>query len=398
MFFSTSMKKVAPWMRAAGLLALLTLAACAQTPTVAATTAATAAPSPGDDLVTFTGEGFELDLPESFAGSGNPVLTSGVGIYSSFDGFTNVSVIMLEDAASLEALSLLSIGELESSPGLTVLEQKRLSGDGVDLIRITTRSDASLSPTGEANILCSYLVQAGDTFWVVTYGTTEASFENWKELFDQSAITFRLADSVVVAEVTQAPTEATPAEAPAFYTEEFDGDTSLWTYFFLGSDNADFTVLAQDGDMVFDIRDEQVFVYLTYDAYYYSDVRIDTRASNLGSNNNNVSLICRETEDGWYEFNIANSGIYSILRFDSDVGDYTLLYNGGSTEVNTGKAVNEYSAICEGDTLTLFINGVEERTVEHDNRYPEGRVGVSVSAFEFVPVIVHFEWLTISEP
>lgn len=198
---------------------------------------------------------------------------------------------------------------------------------------------------------------------------------------------------------TDAPAEpAATEEAPAFYTEEFDEVNELWTYFLMSGEDADLSIVTEDGQMVFDIQEEQVYAYLTYDAYYYEDVRIDTSARNLGSNNNNVSLVCRETEDGWYEFNIANNGLYSILRYDADIDEYTLIYNGGSTAIHTGKATNEYTAICEGDTLSLFINGVEARTVDHDNRYPEGRVGISVSSFENVPVTVNFEWVTISEP
>jgi hypothetical protein len=198
---------------------------------------------------------------------------------------------------------------------------------------------------------------------------------------------------------TEAPAEpAATEEAPAFYTEEFDEVNDLWTYFLMSGEDSDLTIITEDGAMVFDIQEEQVYAYLTYDAYFYEDVRIDTSARNLGSNNNNVSLVCRETEDGWYEFNIANNGLYSILRYDADINEYTLIYNGGSTAINTGKATNEYTAICDGDTLSLFINGVEARTVDHDNRYPEGRVGISVSSFENVPVTVNFEWVTISEP
>ncbi len=215
----------------------------------------------------------------------------------------------------------------------------------------------------------------------------------------QAALGAQPAPTEPPAPATEAPTEPAAAEeAPAFYTEEFDSPNDLWTYFLMSGEDSDLSIVTEGGEMVFDIEEEQVFAYLTYDAYYYEDVRIDTSARNLGSNNNNVSLVCRETEDGWYEFNIANNGLYSILRYDANINEYTLLYNGGSTAIKTGKATNEYTAICDGDTLSLFINGVEARTIDHDNRYPEGRVGISVSSFENVPVTVNFEWLTISEP
>jgi hypothetical protein len=197
---------------------------------------------------------------------------------------------------------------------------------------------------------------------------------------------------------TEAPAEPAAEEAPAFYTEEFDEVNDLWTYFLMSGEDEDLSIVTEGGEMVFDIQEEQVYAYLTYDAYFYEDVRIDTSVRNLGANNNNISLICRETEDGWYEFNISSGQQYSILRYDSSTSSYELIYNGGSAAINAGKVVNEYTAICDGDTLTLIINGVEVRSVEHDNRYPEGRVGISVSSFEIVPVIANFEWVTISEP
>jgi len=184
--------------------------------------------------------------------------------------------------------------------------------------------------------------------------------------------------------------------APDYYTEEWDGDTSLWTYIVTQGDESGFSIQARNGSMFFDITDENTYTYLTYDAYYYSDVRVDARARNTGANKNNVSLICRESEQGWYEFNIGNDGLYTILLYDPDEG-YKDLYSGGSTAINTGKDANEYTAICEGNSLTLGINGVEVRTVTNTT-LDEGRVGVGVSSFDIVPVQIEFEWVTISQP
>jgi len=32
-----------------------------------------------------------------------------------------------------------------------------------------------------------------------------------------------------------------------------------------------------------------------------------------GTNNNNISLSVRYSDEGWYEFNIANNGLYDIF-------------------------------------------------------------------------------------
>ena len=191
--------------------------------------------------------------------------------------------------------------------------------------------------------------------------------------------------------------EVVTEDAPAFYTEEFDGDISLWTYFWTSGEEEDFDIYTQDGNLVFDIPQEDVVAYLTYDAYFYSDVRLDARVRNLGANKNWVSLVCRESDLGWYEFNIGNDGYYTIYLFDEIDDEYQELYSGGSQAIKTGKATNDYTVICNGDKLSLYINGVETRTVTNDF-LDEGRVGISASSYDVVPVLLYYEWLQISEP
>src|SRR5215211_7404283 len=91
----------------------------------------------------------------------------------------------------------------------------------------------------------------------------------------------------------------------------------------------------------------------------YEDVQVEARADNRGKNNNNISLICRYDEEvGWYEFNIANNGLYDILYaevLDSGKIRWNRIANGGSNAINQGKEVNEYSITCQGDELTLNI-------------------------------------------
>lgn len=207
---------------------------------------------------------------------------------------------------------------------------------------------------------------------------------------------------------TPAPT-STPA-AQKFFTEEFDSVVEQWSYFVVDgfsstitkAENPKMAVVIEDSLLTFDLKDEALWVYQLYQPYEYEDVRLDVRVNNRGVNNNNVSLICRYTETGWYEFNIANNGLYWILVAFVDSGgkvSYDLIYNGGSTAIKSGKETNEYTAICDGNELSLYINGKEARTVT-DNKYSlsDGKVGVSVSSFDVLPVIVDFEWAQISEP
>jgi len=204
--------------------------------------------------------------------------------------------------------------------------------------------------------------------------------------------------------------EPAPTEAPVsqqYYTEEFDAPNDDWSVA-LNVTGPDTNESALDletanGYLSFDINTEDLWTYVNYTAFDYEDVRVDAKVVNRGSNNNNISLICRYSEeDGWYEFNVANSGLYWILHGLVKPGgsaEYTNIYNGGSNAIKQGKDVNEYGIICRGNSLSLYINGTEARTVK-DNEFnlARGQVGISVSSFEDLPVAVDVDWVKISEP
>jgi hypothetical protein len=214
------------------------------------------------------------------------------------------------------------------------------------------------------------------------------------------------------------PTEVEPTEPPAteppapqaqqFFTEEFDNPLSSdWSIFTITDPNASdldkVNVEADSGNLVWDFDSEYVYYYLFYDAFTYEDVKVEARADNRGKNNNSVSLICRYDEDeGWYEFNIANNGLYDILFaevLDNGKIRWNRIANGGSNAINQGKEVNEYSITCQGEELTLNINGDEVISIK-DKKYGlrSGQVGVSVSSFNVLPILIEMDWFRISEP
>ena len=163
------------------------------------------------------------------------------------------------------------------------------------------------------------------------------------------------------------------------------------------------TVEADGGNLVWNFDSEYVYYYLFYNAFTYEDVKVEARADNRGKNNNNISLICRYDEEvGWYEFNIANNGLYDILYaevLDSGKIRWNRIANGGSNAINQGKEVNEYSITCQGDELTLNINGDEVISIK-DKKYGlrSGQAGISVSSFDVLPILIEMDWLRISEP
>jgi len=207
---------------------------------------------------------------------------------------------------------------------------------------------------------------------------------------------------------TEEPTEPPVPQAQQFFTEEFDTPlTSDWDILTVtGSNDADpdkVTVEADGGRLVWNFDSEYVYYYMFYNAFDYEDVKLDVRADNRGRNNNSISLICRYDPDiGWYEFNIANSGVYDILYAEvTDNGDisYSTIANGGSLAIKQGKEVNEYSITCKGEELSLEINGDEVTSIKEKKfGLRSGQVGMSVSSFNVLPILIEMDWVQVSEP
>lgn len=196
------------------------------------------------------------------------------------------------------------------------------------------------------------------------------------------------------------PTDEPVAESQPYYTEEFDYVPENWYYDVLvGNENkADISVA--DGKLIFTIEDYDTYAYVFYEDYSYTDVYIEASTVNRGSNDNMVTLVCRYSDTGFYEVNITNGGLYDIYAYveTMDIG-YVRLYNGGSRNINMGLKSNTFAMTCEGNEISLYINGVLERTVE-DNKYnmPEGLIGVGVSSFDATPVVVAFDYVFIDVP
>ena len=206
--------------------------------------------------------------------------------------------------------------------------------------------------------------------------------------------------NTLVVEQPQPTVEENDNTPPAYYTEEFDGNIDNYSWFMMNGDENLMDLYTDSGRLVFDLQGTYQYVYVLYDPYTYSSVVLDLVAENRGKNTNNVSLVCNYSDrDGWYEFNITNGGLYDILVYSEMDGDYFGLQSGGSTHIVTGRAVNEYSVVCDGNYLALYINGYLEKEVV-DNKYNlrEGQVGFSVSSFDVTPILVEVDSFTIAQP
>lgn len=200
---------------------------------------------------------------------------------------------------------------------------------------------------------------------------------------------------------TEAPTS--PPAASEFFTEEFDSDPgSDWVTDIIGPGadaNASSVVTSfENSRFRVELPEEQLYFYYTYTGRSYEDVRIDLRADNRGVNSNNVSLTCRSSSDGWYEWSVGSDGLWYLYAVTDT---FNIISNGGTTSLKQGKEINEYTMICEGKTIAMFINGVELKlSPVTDNNYGlrDGTVGFNISSINVTPVIVEVDWFKISEP
>jgi hypothetical protein len=192
----------------------------------------------------------------------------------------------------------------------------------------------------------------------------------------------------------QAGSDGEPAED--FFVEQFEGSLPDWTDFILGEGlDADTSIV--NGQFIFDIQSVNTFAYTLYDGNIYTDVQLTTNVENRGHENNYITLICRESADGWYELSIASDGFYSIDFADDATDSFENLAAGSTDTINLGAASNEFTAICQGDQLSLYVNGefVDNAT---DSRLPEGHVGISAASLEDLPILVAFDYLEVSQP
>jgi hypothetical protein len=206
------------------------------------------------------------------------------------------------------------------------------------------------------------------------------------------------------APATEAPTEVPATEAPTtseFFTEEFVSEDALenWDSFSLGSgEDDDLVIERQDGHLLFDLGDEDLYVYYMYTPNEYEDVSIKLSAENRGRNNNNISLICRMNSEGtqWYEFSVESGGLWYLYAVEDK---YNVIANGGTNALKQGREINEYAMTCEGDEITVFVNEEEVRSVR-DTTYGfnSGLVGFNISSLNVLPITVAVNWFEISQP
>lgn len=196
---------------------------------------------------------------------------------------------------------------------------------------------------------------------------------------------------------------ATPTSGPQqFFTEQFDNVTSDWSITYLPQTGPTKTPIDKvsvdiaDGFLQFNIDAPFVGAFATYEPVVYKDVRLDAQIENQGDNTNDLALMCRYSDKGWYEFNIESSGLYFFNYVDLSNGLHIYqLADGGSKRIK--QDVNEYGMSCKGNAFVMYINGTQIKVV-NDNNLASGKVAVQGFSLNRINVKLYYDWVKISQP
>ncbi|OQY22658.1 MAG: hypothetical protein B6I35_05525 [Anaerolineaceae bacterium 4572_32.2] len=127
-------------------------------------------------------------------------------------------------------------------------------------------------------------------------------------------------------------------------------------------------------------------------------VEVDATQISAGETDDNAyGVVCREQGNGdGYYLRVSGDGYYSIAKAEGE--EFEALVEWAESDViRQGDATNHIRAICDGSTLTLFVNGQRLATAE-DSTFASGDIALTATTYEEDPSEVHFDDLVVNKP
>lgn len=154
----------------------------------------------------------------------------------------------------------------------------------------------------------------------------------------------------------------------------------------------DVTIEQKPGRLAFNIPVDYTGAYVFNDSLSGPDVHLETTGTKIsGPNRFTMSLVCRATDKGWYEFSISAGGYWVIYKVDMNASNpYKSIANGASKSIRVQGGTNKITADCIGDKLTFYANDKKLGEVT-DRDFTEGSVGINVSSIDIKNVVVEIE-------
>ena len=163
------------------------------------------------------------------------------------------------------------------------------------------------------------------------------------------------------------------------FTDDFSTSNENWDIW-VKSDQS--TVSFFEGGLIMMVSKPNLDI-ITTNKVSYSEMLIQTTArKRLGTNDNAYGIVCRYLNDrNYYGFLISSDGYYGIVKVVE--GEYKLISSKNmefDEDIHQGREENSIIAKCEGNTLTLSINGVEKISVI-DEDLSTGKSGLIAGSF-----------------
>ena len=187
---------------------------------------------------------------------------------------------------------------------------------------------------------------------------------------------------------------ANASSGNVLFKDDFSSSTSGWDRF----KSAEGTMDYDGGAFRIVVNALQVSFWSTPHKDF-SDVRLEVDAGKIaGPDENRIGLICRYAGNQYYFFVISSDGYYGIGFFNN--GQAALLGQSemqSSNQIKTGASINHLRADCNGDALSLYVNGSQLAQV-HDPNLKHGDVGLLAGTFSHPGVDVIFDNFVVSKP
>ncbi len=138
---------------------------------------------------------------------------------------------------------------------------------------------------------------------------------------------------------------------------------------------------------------------------WYGDVSIEVtarQASGPDNNDTGYGVMCRVNYDPevgdleGYTFLVAGDGYYAITRYSAGNGEHLVGWTKSET-VRQGNATNELQAICAGDQLTFYVNGVRIADTR-DDTFSSGDVAFFGATYEPGAAEFRFDNFSLTSP